>query len=71
MSNMKINVDIELKDIHIEYLKRFKEQEKLILFGYNPIVEYLEYLGILLTTNIENKNFSLLTGIGKEILNKI
>jgi len=74
---MKINIDIELENIHIEYLKRFKEQDKLILFGYNSVVYYLEYLGLLSTTYIDNdgkygdKQFVSLTSVGKEILNKI
>lgn len=72
-----MTIDIKLTEEHIEYLKWFKNQNRPELTGYHPVVLDLEYLGILLTTNLDsegivtNKLFVLPTGIGKQILNCI
>jgi len=74
-----MNIDIELTEYDIEYLKWFKEQHRPEMGCYHPIMWHLEYMGVLLTTNIDYENdgkecdrtFILPTGIGKEILKSI
>jgi hypothetical protein len=69
-----MNINLELSDEEIKYLKWFKTQKRPILYGYHPIVYRLEYLGILLTTDLEDdgkrtdKTYILPSGIGKIII---
>jgi hypothetical protein len=69
-----MNINLELGDEEIKYLKWFKTENRPILNGYHPIVYHLEYLGILLTTELEengkhsNNTYILPSGIGKMIL---
>lgn len=65
---------IELGDEEIKYLNWFKTQNRPIMNGYHSIVWHLEYLGILLTTNLEedgkcsDNTYIIPSGIGKMIL---
>lgn len=76
---MKINIGIELSDLEIEYLKWFNVQDNPRMEGYNPVQWHLEYLGILMITNLDEKGVEmegyrpriLATGIGKQILEKL
>ena len=76
---MEMKLDIELSDSDIRYLKWFKTQDNPRMEGYEPLLWHLEYLGILNTTNLDEKGMEmegyrpriLATGIGKLILEKI
>ena len=73
---MELNIKIDLNEEDIEYLKWFKIQHRPEMKGYNSIIWHLEYLGVLITTNIDydnggkycDKTYVMPTGIGKIIL---
>ena len=71
---MELNIDLQLSDKELNVLKTFIKEDRQLLKGYHPIVYHLIYLGVLLTTKLEengkyNTNtYVLPSGIGKIIL---
>ena len=72
---MELNLKLNISDEEIKYL--IWSQKRPVIPDYNPIINQMVHLGILLTTTLEKdgkyggKMYVLPSGIGKMILDTL